>query len=176
MLRDIKVRCIASGAFSAAITMQQLAQLVGVTAITATTSSVVSPLIRLRRISMWSPVTTAGTSVSCALTWVNMNEDFETPPITYSDSSVSFDRPAHISKVPPQSGVSSKWHSSTLTDNILFLVVPTGSTVDFEIDFLLNDNVNQSGNIGGPTLVGATVGIIYHHPIGVLVPQIVNQL
>jgi len=176
-LREITIRCVASGAFGNGITMQQLALLgPGVMALTATTSQQISPLTRLRRIRMWAPVTTAGTPVTCSLTWVNMSEDFQTPPRTFSDTSVSFDRPAHLSCRPPTGGLSSKWHDSSLTDNLVLIDCPQGTTIDFEIDWLLMDNAQAHGAIAGPVLVGATPGQIYHHPISVLVPSIVNQL
>jgi len=175
-LRSIKIRTIATSSTGIIITVANLAQLVGLMALTTTTSALLSPLIRLRRISMWAPVATAGTPVTCSLTWINMSEDFETPPVTYSDTSISFDQPAYISRVPPRSGVSSKWHDSSLTDNMVSLIYVSGTTVDFEIEWLLNDNSNVHAVIAGPTLVAATAGFIYHHPISTLVPVTVNQL
>jgi len=174
-LRHLKVRTIATGVFLTTITIQQLAELVGVIANTATTSSMLSPLIKLDRISIWGPVTTAGTSVSIALQWVNMSEDFETPPMLFSDSSVSFDRPAHLCLRPPKLGLSSKWHASSLADPILSLSGPSGSTVDFEISFLLPDSVGTYATINGPTLVAASVGQLYHISISTLVPVFVNH-
>jgi len=175
-LRSIRIRTIASGAVNLAITMQQLGQLLGCMAISTTASNLISPLTRVKRISIWAPVSTAGTSVTCQMTWVNMSEDFESPPVTFSDSSVSFDRPAYISQRPPRGALSGKWHSNTLTDSLVTIISVAGTVVDFELEFSLIDDVNNFAAIAGPTLVAATVGQIYHHPIGVLIPQTVNSL
>jgi hypothetical protein len=173
-LRKIKIRCIAGSAENVAILMSDLAALVGALATTSTTSNLISPLVKLNRISMWAPVASAGTSVTVNLSYVNMDQDFESPPTLFSDSSVSFDRPAHLSVAPPSGGLSAKWHGSDLTHNIVNLQYPIGTVVDFDLMFLLMDNGSNFNSIAGPALVAATVGQIYHFPINSLAAQSVN--
>jgi len=176
--RKMVVRTTANaGTPNLSVNMQQLAQLCGCFAISATASNLITPLIRILKICMWGPVATAGTTVTTSLTWVNMAEDFESPPKTLSDTSVSFDRPAHLSSKPPRGSLSEKWHGSTLTDQVLLLGFPTACVVDFHLEFMLMDNVSTFAAINGPTLVGALTGQIYHHPIqATLIPVTVNSL
>jgi len=176
-LRKIVIRTQASSANTLTITMQQLAQLCGCSANTATTSSLITPLIKVNKILMWGQVATAGTPVTTSLTWVNMSEDFESPPRTFSDTSVSFDRPAHIMQKPPRGSLAEKWHGSSLSDSIVVLTFPIGAIVDFHLEFMLMDNAVTFSTIAGPVLVGATVGQMYHHPVqAVLQPVTVNSL
>jgi hypothetical protein len=176
MLRRIQIRFVTPTALIATLNMNGLAQAVGCLATTATASYLIAPLTKLNCVRIWSPVTTAGTPVTCSLTWVNMSEDFQSPPTIYSDTSVSYDRPAHINQAPPNGSLSSKWHSSSLTDSVAILTLPAGSTVDLFLGFVLMDDMTNFASIPGPTLVGAIPGQIYHHPIGTLIPQTVNQL
>jgi len=175
-VRSFKVRTLASGAIAGyQMLMSDIGGLLGVTARTATTSYYLSALTRLRRVTFWGPVATAGTPVSVTLTWTNNSEDFETPPITKTDTSISFDSPAFLDLRPPKSSLSSKWHSSGLTDPLAVINCPSGSTVDFEIDWVLDDGPNVP-SLNGPVLVAANPGEVYHHPFSNLVPVGLNVL
>lgn len=174
--RSFKIRCAASSAISGyQALMSDLGGMLGVIAKSATTSQYLSSLTRLRRITMWGPVATAGTPVSVSLTWVNNSEDFETPPVTKLDTSVSFDHPAFLDMKPPRSSLCSKWHSSGLSDSLFVFNCPAGSTVDFEFDWVLCDGPDTA-YVAGPTLIGATVGNIYHHPFSNLTALGLNSL
>lgn len=183
MIRPMRVRTQATGAasFIGIITVAQLSALNGLVAASATTSFLLSALIKLRRIEIWSPVATAGTSITCSLSWVNMSQDFESPPKTFSDSSVSFDHPAHLNELTPRGELVSKWHGGSLADNMVQLIAPPGSIIDFYFDWVLNDVGFTYVPVAGPALIGATAGTFYHHPIsgttsGTLQPLTVNAL
>lgn len=175
-LRSMHIRTIANAPFNATILLTDLSALLGVTARTATSSFYLSSLFRVVKIEVWAPVAVAGTSVTASLQWINSNLDFETPPITLSDSSVSFDRPAHVQAHPPRNSLNSKWHGSSVGDNFCALSCPSGSTVDFIFDWVLEDTFAGTPT-NGPVLVAAIPGVVYHHPIQViLIPQSVRQL
>jgi hypothetical protein len=174
--RSFVIRCTASASINGyQVLFNDLGGLLGVVCRTATTSYYLSSLTRLRRIRIWGPVATAGTPVQVAWTWTNMSEDFETPPVTKSDTSVSFDHPAYLSIVPPRSSLSAKWHGSNITDAIGVLNCPAGSTLDFVIDWVLCDGPDVAP-IAGPSLIAGTPGQIYHHPFSNVVPQNLNVL
>jgi len=175
-VRRFRVRTIASAAINGyQVLMTDIGALLGVIAKSATTSQFISSLTRLKSITLWGPVATAGTPVSVSLTWSNNSEDFESPPSTKTDTSISFDHPAFMGLKPPKNSLCSKWHSSGLTDSLFVFSVPAGATVDFEIDWVLCDGPNTP-YVAGPTLIGATTGNIYHHPFSNLVPLGLNVL
>ncbi len=171
--RSIKLRCTASGAVSAAFNYNQLAGLLGVISTAATTSVFWTNVFRMRRIIIWGPVTTAGTPVAVNLSWDNTAQDFESPPTKFSDTSISFDWPAFVDQAPPKGSLSSKWHGSAQTDLCFNLDCPQGSTVEFDFDFVLNDD---SIPLVGPVLIGATLGQLYHKSVNNLTPQGVNAI
>jgi len=150
-----------------------IAGLVGVIATSASVSTYLSVAFKIRRLVMWGPVATAGTPVTVAIKLLETANDFVTPPKTWTDTSVSYDHPAFIDWVPPKGSLVSKWHSSAQGDQIFLLSYPSGATVDFHFSYVLND---ASGTINGPTLSGATVGLIYHKNAAGLTPVEVNQL
>jgi hypothetical protein len=175
-IRTFKIRCLASAAINGyQVLMSDISGMLGVIAKSATTSQYLSSLTRLRKVIMWGPVATAGTPVTVNLTWSNNSEDFETPPVTKSDTSISFDHPAFLDVKPPRQSLTAKWHSSGLADSLFVFGCPAGTTVDFEIDWVLCDGPNTV-YVAGPTLIAATAGNIYHHPFSNLVAQGLNSL
>lgn len=173
VIRNLKIRCIASAGGSNAFNYNQLSGLLGVIASSATTSVFWTTVFRLRRVTVWGPVTTAGTPVHVDLSWDNTAQDFESPPTKFSDTSVSFDWPAFVDQAPPKGSLSEKWHGSAQTDLCFNLDVPTGAAVEFIFDFVLNDD---SSPLAGPALVGAVTGQLYHKAVNNLVPQGLNQI
>jgi hypothetical protein len=130
-------------------------------------------VFRLRKIEFWGPVATSGTPVTCSITYTEQTADFESPPVTLSDTSVSFDYPAYISSIPPRGSLASKWHSSASTDEMLALTYPSGATVDFFFDFILPDLGNP---VVGPVIVAGSVGVFYHKIVNSLTPNAVNSI
>jgi len=177
-IRSITIRTVAASAQTGfEIQNFQLAQLLGEVAVTTTTSNCLTALFRLTRVRMWAPIATAGVPVTIALTWENSLQDFMTPPVTKSDTSISFDFPAHLNLKPPSNSLSSKWHASSSTNVALFMNFPINTIVDFVFDWVLNDDASNYAVVAGSPLVAAVVGTIYHHPIGaVLAPINVNSL
>jgi len=169
IVRNLKVRTTATAAVSSQFSWNQLAGLLGIVASSATTSLFLSNCFRLKRITVWGPVATAGTSVSVQLTIAEAAQDFVSPPKTIFDDSISFDHPAFINVKSPSGSLMDKWHACGATDNAFFLACPTGSTVDFVFQWVLADALGIPPP-AGPILVAATPGQIYHHPINNLSP------
>jgi len=168
------LRCVASGTQTdEPFDYNNIAGLVGVIATSSTVSTYLSVAFKIRRIVMWGPVATAGTPVTVAVKLLQTAFDYVSPPKTWTDTSVSYDHPAFIDWVPPKGSLVSKWHSSVQGDQIFALSYPGGATVDFHFSYVLND---ATGTINGPTLSGATVGLIYHKTAAGLTPVEVNSL
>lgn len=172
--REITVRCISNAAqTNVAFTYGQLAGILGIIGTSTTTSAFLTTVFKLRRIRMWGPVATAGTPVTNSVTWTETSADFESPPVTKSDTSVSFDYPAFIDAAPPRGSLASKWHGSGQGSEIFALTYPTGCVIDFSFSFILND---FGGNLAGPTISGGTIGNMYHKGVNNLVPVTVNSI
>jgi hypothetical protein len=172
-IRQWKLRYVTTMAGTRDFTVQDFSDIVGVTALTATTSSYLAASFRLRRITMWGPVAVAGTPVNVALDW-NSTGSFASPGNAVSDTSISFDHPAFARAAPPKSSAPDFWH--VCTNNSLPLVTltyPSGCTVDFEVDFVIND---QGTVVNGQVLVGATPGQIYHLTVGDFTAVILNTI
>jgi hypothetical protein len=172
--REICIRTVSTAAnANVSVTYTQLAGMLGLVATGVTTSVFWTTVFRLRKISMWAPVAAAGTPVSVSCTWTENGADFESPPVSQADLSVSFDHPAFVSMIPPRGSLASKWHGSGQTDEICALNYPTGCVIDFHFDFVLSD---QGSALAGPTIAGGTAGNLYHKTFNNLVAQIVNAV
>jgi len=172
--RKIVVRTLSTGSqTNVAFTYAQLAGILGIIGTSSTTSSYWTTVFRLTKIRMWGPVATAGTSVTCSVTWTESSNDFESPPVTKSDTSVSFDFPAFVEAKPPRGSLANKWHGSAQTDELLALTFPTGCVVDFFFDFVLSD---FGGSLAGPTISGGTIGNLYHKIVNSLTAVTVNAI
>jgi hypothetical protein len=172
-VRGFHLRTLATGVLASQVfTIGDLAGILGVIALTATSSRFLSQVFRLVRVRVWGPVATAGTPVSVVLQWNNTANDFAGPPIELLDTSVSFDWPAFVDGIPPPGSLSSKWHSSQQADTTFTLSCPAGSTVDFWFEWVLSD----LQLLNGPVIAGATVAEIYHLTTHALVPQGVNTV
>jgi hypothetical protein len=173
-IRKLHLRAISSGAVTQGqFLYSELGALLGVIATSTVASVFWSSVFRITRIRLWGPVATAGTPVSCVITWNETSADFESPPITKSDTSVSFDYPAFIDAIPPRGSLASKWHGSAQTDTCFGLSYPSGTTVDFDFEFVLSD---LNAPLAGPTLIAATLGTLYHKTVHSLVPLYLNSI
>jgi hypothetical protein len=172
--RQIVVRTQATGAqTNVAFTYAQLSGILGIVATGALTSNFWTTVFRLTNLRMWGPVATAGTPVSVSVTWTESSNDFESPPITKADSSISFDYPAFLDCKPPRGSLISKWHGSAQTDEALALTFPAGCIVDFQFDFVLSD---YGAPVIGPTIAGGTNGNLYHKSVNSLTAVVVNSI
>jgi len=173
-IRSLKLRCSATAAVSGAqFNFNNLSGLLGIIATAATTSVFWSTCFRLRRVVVWGPVTASGTPVTVSLSFDNTTADFVSPPVKFSDTSVSFDWPAFVSQRPPSGSLSDKWHGSGQTNLCFNLDCPQGSTVEFDFDFVLNDD---AAPLAGPTIAAGVLGQLYHKIVNNLTPQGVSSI
>jgi len=159
----IKVRTLLSAAVNGLpLTSSQIFSLAPVMAITATTGQFLCQEMRLRRVSIWGPVTNPGTSVSVQLKFADAPAGAggqASPPCTQGDSSVSFDRPAFASIKPPPDSYFFNWLVCLNGSTMIVFTGPTGSVIDFDLDML----VDEVGTLPATrALVGAVPGVLYH--------------
>jgi hypothetical protein len=159
-----KIRCEMDGPANLAyIIYSQLADLFGVLAVTAATGNRLTSMIRLKRVSIWGAVETAGTPVTVGLKFpdlFNPTAGLANASKSSSDTSVSFDRPAYCTLKPSKDNAANLWSNSASGNQALFITGPAGSVIDFDLQGVLDD-------IGGPlassrALTSATVGEMYH--------------
>jgi hypothetical protein len=173
VVRPFLVRCQATGAVANNFSYNTLAGYLGVVATAATTSVFIAPCFRLTRVEIWTVQPAAGSVSTVELQWFNTASDFVSPPVNISDSSQSSDHVGHIVAVPPSGSLADKWHTSTQTDNVFSMNLASGGIVDFHFQWVLNDNETT---YAGPTLVGATLGLIYHKIANNLTPSYLNSI
>jgi len=161
-VRSIKVRCTMSGAAANVVmTATQIASLTGVIATAATTGVFLSQSFRMKRLCCWGPVATAGTPVTVELKYADIpgsSGGIATSPKTVSDTSVSFDRPAYCCLTPEKDGYFDNWLQCNNGSSMLDITCPAGSTLDFDLQFILDDIGTQTAS---RTLAGATAGELY---------------
>jgi len=168
------IRSLATGAVvQQSFTYSNLSSMLGIVATTATAAAYISTVFRISRIRIWGPVAVAGTPVTVAVTYTETSNDFETPPVSRADTSISFDHPAFVTLRPPRGSLLDKWHGSAQTDEAFALTFPSGSTVEFDFQFVLND---LGAPLVGIVVVAATVGQIYHKIVNSLTPSVVNSI
>jgi hypothetical protein len=176
-VRSWKLRYIATGAVSnVGFNTGDFSNIIGQTALTTTTSAYLASDFRLRKVSMWGLVATAGTPVTTAIDWnTTQTSTLSSPGNARSDTSISFDHPAYVSAKPPRGSLSGMWQKviQAGATQLCSLSYPVGTTIDFELDFLINDN---GAPILGPALVAATAGEIYHSIVHSASPVFLNGI
>lgn len=173
-VRSWTLRYITTAPLAAiALTAVNLGSMLGFVATSATTSAFLSSVVKVKRITLWAPVATAGTSVQAVIDWNSTAALFVSPGSASEDSSVSFDRPAHLDCVPPKESLSRMWQSVLSTDALVTLTAPTGTIIDFTLNWVINDN---GGPVPGPVIIGGTIGQIFHSIVGSLSPVYLNSI
>lgn len=171
-------RYLCASAVSSSLTINDLNN----SAIMASTTVVgfsLNRATRIKRIRIWCPLTTQGTSVTVTLTPSSVdsaNNSFIDFPKTISDTTISIDRPAYIDYRPDLNHPSGSWHiANTVNINLMSIVAPIGSIIDLHLESILNFSNTQSGYAA--TLVGATAGQMYVRTIlGSAIPVGVNTI
>jgi hypothetical protein len=154
------LRYRATAAGTKTFTSQDLIGMVGAFAATTTSAYALSKAVRVKKVELWAPVQTAGTPVTASLDWNTGNVQLLVGPGSLvSDTSVSFDRPAHLVTSPPKDSLQQSWQSADNATPMFDLTVVSGTIVDFYLDFVLNDQGGAGFNF---TIVAGTVGKIYH--------------
>ncbi len=116
--------------------------------------------VKLKRISIWTPVQAIGASPTfCALRYEGMNTD----DTTHFDTSATADDMAHVSMPPPRNSVAGFWHHSDSSDastQLAWLSVGADSVVDIEISYVVDDAATANYTFTGGS--GMTNGLLYY--------------
>lgn len=134
---------------------------VGVVAVTTTTSGILARTIRVKDASIWFTATTAGTPVEGVIDW-NCNNAAGavfSPGSSRSVYSTSVGEYSHLGSKPPKGSNQSFWHSGDDTTGAVTVTLPAGGILDFTVDYVVNDS---NAVLAGASLTGATVGLWYH--------------
>lgn len=167
--RKLKRRLKFLAAVNTLVSAQDLMQLSGMMAVSPTLGVPLIWAFRVRKIEVWAPVQTAGTTVTCSITDTSVDStqnDFNGSYMKVVDESLSFDRPAHVWMKPAPSTPLGSWHNGqagAIAATLFTLQCPQGSVVDILYEVI--DGFNTSANSYTQTLIGASVGTTYCHPL-----------
>lgn len=133
---------------------------------------------KIKRISIWGPVATAGTPVTVELRFPGTGaaDGTTSPQVDASDSSVSFDRPAYATLKPKKTSLHGQWFNPTTTGfNFVEITGPQGSIIDIDFDFVLNEDGAPFAGAALGAGGGTTIGGVFHLTLpGTLVPTNLN--
>lgn len=139
------------------------AGVVGIIALTASTSAHIARAIRIRRIQVWFLATAVGTHTEGILDWdADVAQDIYSPETSQSVSTMSTAGYAHLSVVPPKNANQNMWHLASSADDVITMSLPAGALIEITVDYVMNDS---EANLTGPAVSGATVGLMYHKQI-----------
>jgi len=160
-VRTIKVRYSSTGGgTNIPVSYANLANMLGLVCTGAGTTVYLSNVFRLRRVTLWAP-TTAGVNATLSLSWVENTADYESPPSTHTDNSISPEHPAFVDVRPPKGSLADKWHGSAQTDNCFQMSYVASTTMDLTFEFVIND-LNAT-LVAGPSPFSAPAsGVIGH--------------
>jgi len=132
-----KFRFVSTSATATSITPTSLLGAAGTVcyAVNANVAAI-NASVKLNRISMWSPPSAQGSSVTCSVDWIG---SANSPNQEISDTSVSVAQPAYLSTSPPNQSIASFWHVSS-DAAICTLVAPVGTIIDVDLDLVLQDD------------------------------------
>ncbi len=134
---------------------------VGIVALTTTTSGVLARAIRVKSIEMWFTAATAGTPVEGVIDW---NSEPGTayiagPGSSVSATSTSVGEYTHLKSRPLPTSGQNFWHTGNDTASACTVTVPAGGILDITCEFVYNDSANA---LSGASITGATIGTWYH--------------
>lgn len=135
--------------------------------------------IRLKRLQIWTPVTTNGTPVFVTVKPVGVDvssNSFADLGITLTDSSQTLDRVAYVDLKTKKTLPSGCWHRSIAADLALVeIVCAAGSILDLDFEFV--GLASSAASTFTSVCAGATVGTVYCRPILTnFIPLGVNQI
>jgi len=160
--RKIQYQIGTANLLNQVVTASQLGKLcVPFVALTATTSSFISNQFRVRKISLWAPPPAIGSLTQISLKYSDTNTvQGNTGPTHFSgDSSMEPDRPAKCAIVPLTGSSYQQFFGVTASPNFFVITCPLGSVLQVSFDHYVDDSGTSTT---GPTLIGATPGVLYH--------------
>ena len=113
---------------------------------------------KLHSVSVWTPPASQGGNATCSVEW---NSGNYAPQTEVSDTTISTAIPAHIRAVPPAGSAAAFWYGQSGTA-LFTLTAPTGSVIDVDVTFLLNDSGAAASNYA---VAAGTLGTMYYPPL-----------
>jgi len=159
-----RYRFVSTSGNGRSVTASDILTACGAVCDAADTSAVaITKTARIRRISIWSPVASQGSSATCSITWTADDGEVGASTLEVSDSSVSTSHPAHISCAPPPKSLASWWFQVHVGD-LFTIVAPTGSIVDLEVDQVLCDQ-GSTTDVATIAIASGNLGALYYFPL-----------
>jgi hypothetical protein len=168
-VRKIRVRYTTSNADGTAdsLTITQIAQMCGFTAVSATVGVYWMSQFRLDKVEAWATPPAVADVVSISLKWADSplaaSIGIAGPPVVVEDSSASTSIPAHIVLKPPRNSLFQNWFGPNATPQmLLFTQQSTAGNCNSIIDFYFSFIIDDIGTAPTFTIAGASVGAHYH--------------
>jgi len=115
--------------------------------------------IKLDRIKIWSPSTSAFVPNTVQLTWGSIGSVSDGRNNTIVDTSMST-KSAHVSARPPREEQPSFWHNDSTRNLVMFILGCNANSI-VQIDFRATVQPNSQVSVTN-ALVGATAGQVYY--------------
>jgi hypothetical protein len=151
---SVRLRFIASAAFSTAITFANLLDCILI-ATTATSGSDLFHRVRIRGVEMWS-IAALGTASSVSCQYVGATSGFFGDGKYHTDTSMGVE-PAHVLAEPDRLSLADLWQNSS-TSTAMLLEGDAGCVIDVLLSYQQLNNINVTAS---NALVGATAGTLY---------------
>jgi hypothetical protein len=149
------------------LTVTQIAQMCGFTAVTATVGYYWMSQFRLDKVEVWATPPAVADVVTICLKWADSplaaSIGIAGPPVVIEDSSCSTSVPAHIVLKPPRNSLFDNWFGPNATPQMIYFTQQStagncNSVLDFYFSFIIDD-------VGSPpffTIAAASPGAHYH--------------
>lgn len=168
-IRKICVRYTTSNADGTVdgLTVTQIAQMCGFTAISATVGVYWMSQFRLDKVEAWATPPAVADVVSIALKWADSplaaSIGIAGPPVVVEDSSCSTSVPAHIILRPPRNSLFQNWFGPNAAPSmLLFTQQSTAGNCNAVLDFHFSFIIDDIGTAPTFTIAAASVGAHYH--------------
>jgi hypothetical protein len=129
-----------TGATTFAVTGKTLAASFGaMCTVTNTTCACLYDAVRVKRIKIWGPSSTAANTVS--VVWSSPAPTSNAANVEVSDTSTSSAFPPYVSTAPPRESLASFWTNSGSSSVLATLAVPNaGAIIDVEAELIISDS------------------------------------
>ena len=144
-----------------------VSNVVGLIAVTSTTSAHLARSMRLKKIKVYFNATAVGTYTEAIVDWASDGTmDIYSPNSSVEKATMSSADMCVLVSKPPPGSYASMWLQSDVNTALVTLTIPAGAVVDITVDYVVNDS---DAVLNGPAIIGATVGTIYHLTVSNLV-------
>ncbi len=143
------------------LTVKELAQSIGIFAVTVSSAYIIPFAFRVKSVEMWGYPTSGAGHAETIIDW-NSNPASGagySPGLSVEGISSNVSEPAYVKSSPPPNSYASWWHNVDDTNTLFKLTCPDGTILDIVFEYVVND---AELGIAAPSVSSATVGAIYH--------------